>query len=168
MFRDMRRSQQHLTVKEMEDILDKRTAGVLAVSGDQGYPYAVPLSYVYSDNTIYFHSATAGHKIDGIKNNDKVSFCVVDQDHIVPEDFTTHFRSVIAFGKARIVEEIDEKRKSLILLSQKYSPEMDKEIMRRTSSTLEGVAMVAIDIEHMTGKEALEMAKMKGKSQDNQ
>ncbi len=163
MFRDMRRKQQHLSKKEIEDILEKRTAGVLAVSGDEGYPYAVPLSYVYKDNRIYFHSATSGHKIDGINNNEKVSFCVIDQDIVSPKEFTTHFRSVIVFGKARIIVDIDEKRESLILLSQKYLPDMDKEIMKKTSSGLEDLEMIVVDIEHMTGKEALEIVRMKNK-----
>ena len=107
MFREMRRNKQQLSNEECGEILRKSTAGVLAVSGDDGYPYAVPLSYVYCDNKIYFHSAKSGHKIDGIKNNSKVSFCVIAKDEIIPEKFTTYFRSVIVFGKARILESMD-------------------------------------------------------------
>lgn len=47
---------------------------------DGGYPYAVPLSYVYGDRTLYFHCAKSGHKLDAIETYDKVSLCVIDQD----------------------------------------------------------------------------------------
>ena len=77
MFREMRRNRQILTQAECEAILAACTNGVLAVSGDDGYPYAVPLSYVYRDNKIFFHCAKTGHKLDAIARNEKVSFCVV-------------------------------------------------------------------------------------------
>ena len=121
MFREMRRKRQQLSEKEAAAVLERGTSGVLAVLGDGGYPYAVPLSYVYQDGKIYFHCAGSGHKLDGIRNCDKVSFCVIDQDEVHPEKYTTYFRSVIAFGKARILEE-DEKRKTILLLTEKYCP----------------------------------------------
>ena len=101
MFREMRRKKQQLAPERVEEILSRRTAGTLAVLGDEGYPYAVPLSYVYHNGRIYFHCAKAGHKLDAIRGCDKVSFCVIDQDEIVSAEFTTYFRSVIVFGRAR-------------------------------------------------------------------
>ena len=98
MFRAMRRKKQQLSEKECRAVLERGTSGVLAVSGDDGYPYAVPLSYVYTEGKLFFHSAKSGHKIDAIMRSGKASFCVVDQDQIVPEEYTTYFRSVIAFG----------------------------------------------------------------------
>ena len=56
-FREMRRKKQELSQKEVEGILHKGTSGVLALLGDNDYPYAVPISYVYDDGKIYFHSA---------------------------------------------------------------------------------------------------------------
>ena len=103
MFREMRRKKQQLAPERVEEILSRRTAGTLAVLGDEGYPYAVPLSYVYHNGRIYFHCAKAGHKLDAIRGCDKVSFCVIDQDEIVSAEFTTYFRSVIVFGRAREV-----------------------------------------------------------------
>src|SRR5574344_2695673 len=85
MFREMRRKKQQLSIEQVEKILKQNTSGVLAVFGDDGYPYAVPLSYVYTNSKIYFHGAKEGHKLDSIKNNEKVSFCVIDKDEIVPE-----------------------------------------------------------------------------------
>ena len=100
MFREMRRKMQALTAEETAEILKRNTSGVLSLNGDDGYPYGVPLSYVYLDSKLYFHCAGAGHKLDSILKDDKVSFCVIDQDQVVGEEYTTYFRSVIAFGRA--------------------------------------------------------------------
>ncbi len=157
----MRRIRQQLPDDEAVKILRGATAGVLAVCGDTGYPYAVPVSYVYADRKIYFHSAPQGHKIDAIRSNPKVSFCVIDKDDVKPGEFTTYFRSVIAFGKARIIEDDGEKMATLRLLAERYSdntvtPEMtDKEIAGGFNRLL----MVEISIEHLTGKEAIELVR---------
>ena len=103
-FREMRQKKQELSRQEIADILHKGTSGVLALLGDNDYPYAVPISYVYDDGKIYFHSAKSGHKIDAIQRTEKASFCVIDKDLVVPEEYTTYFRSVIAFGQIRIIE----------------------------------------------------------------
>ena len=77
----------------------------LALLGDNDYPYAVPISYVYHDGKLYFHSALAGHKVDAILKCDKASFCVIEKDDVQPEKYTTFFRSVIAFGRIHIIED---------------------------------------------------------------
>ncbi|HIR89406.1 MAG TPA: pyridoxamine 5'-phosphate oxidase family protein [Candidatus Fimimorpha faecalis] len=160
MFREMRRKKQQLSTKECVEILRKRTSGVLAVFGEDGYPYAVPISYVYEDGKIYFHSAKAGHKIDAIQQNSKVSFCIIDQDQVVPEKYTSYFRSVIVFGKVRILEDDQEKYKSIEQLAVKYAPD-DREEERKKAIEQEWNAfcMLELTIEHMTGKEAKELAK---------
>lgn len=104
-------------------ILYAGTSGVLALDGDDGYPYAVPISYVYDGKKIYFHCAKTGHKLDAIRRNAKASFCVVDQDQIVPEEYTTYFRSVVVFGQIRILENENEKRLAIEKLAIKYSPD---------------------------------------------
>jgi len=159
-FREMRRIKQLLSVEDTKIVLDRCTNGILACLGDEGYPYAVPLSYVYTEDKIYFHSAKTGHKLDAILNNPKVSFTVVDEDTIVSEEYTTYFRSVIAFGKARIVEN-SERITAFKALVNKYSgnqPEENKnsEIERCTQAVI-----IAIDIEHLTGKEAIEFVRAK-------
>lgn len=103
MFREMRRKKQILSEKECVEILEKGTVGVLGLLGDNDYPYAVPISYVYYNSKLFFHGAKNGHKIDAIPKCSKASFCVIDQDHIVPEECTTYFRSDIAFGKIHII-----------------------------------------------------------------
>lgn len=93
MFREMRRNGQELPLEECTAILNRGTSGVLALSGDDNYPYAVPVSYAYDGYKLYFHCAKSGHKIDAIRRNAKASFCVIDQDLVVPEEYTSYFRS---------------------------------------------------------------------------
>ena len=161
MFREMRRKKQVLSLEENIQVLNRGTSGVLAVSGDDGYPYAVPLSYVYHDNKIFFHCAKTGHKLDAIARNEKVSFCVVDKDQVVPEKYTTHFRSVVVFGKARILDNEDEKRNALEILAARYSPDHEQGRLQEIEKGLSLVCMIELTIEHMTGKEAVELVKEK-------
>ena len=158
MFREMRRKRQMLSQDDSVAILERMTFGVLGVSGDEGYPYAVPLSYVYADGRIWFHCALSGHKVDAIKRNDKVSFCVVEQDHVVPKEFTTYFRSVIAFGRVRILTDESEKRQALERLAQKYAPnESDDSLQAEIEKGGHRLFVVEIEIEHLTGKQAIEL-----------
>lgn len=162
MFREMRRKKQVLSEEDCRAVLERGTNGVLATAGDDGYPYAVPLSYVFADDRIYFHTAKSGHKIDAISETDKVSFCVVDMDKIVASEFTTYFRSVIVFGRARILEDKDEITEVLVKLAKKYSPDEGKEsVDKEISSTFNNVAVVEISVEHMSGKEAIELVNQK-------
>lgn len=159
MFREMRRKKQLLPEEVSIRVLENNTSGVLAVYGDEGYPYAVPLSYVYDDFKIYFHSALSGHKLDAIKSNPKVSFCVIDQDEIIPEEYTTYFRSVIVFGCAKILESETDKIQAIELLAAKYSPSQvqgRKEEIKKSSGHL---CMIELSIDYMTGKEAIELVR---------
>ncbi len=157
MFREMRRKSQLLDERQSIAILEKGTAGVLALSGDEGYPYTVPLSYVYNASKIYFHGAVSGHKIDALKAADKASFCVVSQDLIVPEEYTTYYKSVIAFGRVRILEEESKKRAAIELLAQKYHPADTQEGRASTiHDAWPRMCILEFTIEHMTGKTARE------------
>lgn len=159
MFREMRRKRQLLSNQESIEVLKNGTAGVLALLGDDDYPYAIPISYVYDNSRIYFHCAKAGHKIDAIRRCSKASFCVIDQDNIIPEKYTTYFRSVIAFGKVRILEDEKESREAIEKLAIKYHPK-DSEGNRSQAiaNGWKSLCMIEFSIEHMTGKEAIELA----------
>lgn len=163
-FREMRRKKQTLSQQEIANILHKGTSGVLALLGDNDYPYAVPISYVYDDGKIYFHSAKSGHKIDAIQKTAKASFCVIDKDLIVPAEYTTYFRSVIAFGQIRVIEDDREKRAAIEKLAIKYAPE-DTAANRDNTINREWkpLCMLEMTIEHITGKEAIELVKEKEK-----
>lgn len=157
MARTMRRFKQQLPAEEVERILRNGRYCIMAVSGDDDYPYAVPLNYVYDGTSIYIHSAAQGHKIDALKRNPKCSLCIVDKDDVVPEEFTSYFRSVIAFGTAHFVESTDEKIAALRLLGDKYSPGIDSEA--EIARFIRSVCIVRIDIDSVTGKEAIELTK---------
>ena len=129
-FRPMRRNRQQLSDEESIAILEKATSGTLALLGDNGYPYAVPISYVYSKGKLFFHSALSGHKIDAIRNCDKTSFCVVDQDEVIPKKYTTFFRSVIAFGRIHIIEDEAEKLAVARLIGNHYNPNDDESLQK--------------------------------------
>ncbi|NWJ49192.1 MAG: pyridoxamine 5'-phosphate oxidase family protein [Chloroflexi bacterium] len=161
MFREMRRKKQILSLEESIAVLNNGTSGVLAVSGDNDYPYAVPLSYVYHDSKIFFHSSKTGYKLDAIARNNKVSFCVIDQDNVVPEEYTTYFRSVIVFGKARILEDEVEKRSALEILAARYSPDHEQGRLQEIDDLFKPVCVVELAIEYMSGKEAIELVRKK-------
>ncbi|OGO79877.1 MAG: 5-nitroimidazole antibiotic resistance protein [Clostridiales bacterium GWC2_40_7] len=160
MFREMRRGKQLLSMEDTLAVMDRCTNGVLACLGDEDYPYAVPLSYVYFNDKIYFHSAKVGHKIDAIKKNPKVSFSVIDEDTIVSEKYTTYFRSVIAFGKTRIVQG-DEWLEAFKAFVEKYSGEQPEEAKHKEITGCTQAHIIVIDVEHITGKEAIEYVNAK-------
>lgn len=158
MFREMRRKKQLLPHSEAERILRDGTSGVLALSGDEGYPYAVPLSYVYEGSKIYFHCAKAGHKLDSIRRSSKASFCVIAQDKVAPAEYTTHYKSVIAFGKIRVLEDAAEIDRPLRLLCEKYNPsDTPQNLQREIDNGVSRMYMLELEIEHMTAKAAKEI-----------
>ncbi len=152
MFREMRRSDKLKTLEENVQILNTCTNGVISVNGDGGYPYGVPVSYVYDNNRIIFHCALTGHKLDSIKKDPKVSFCVIGADEINSKEFTTLYKSVICFGKARIVESDREKEEILKKIITKYSADFYEGGMDYIKQMWEKTACVVVDIEYMTGK----------------
>ena len=156
----MRRFKQQVAIDDAVKILNRCTNGILSLVDTEGAPYGVPISYVYDGhNHLYLHSAASGRKIDCIKANARCSFCVVSQDNIVPEEFTTYFRSVIVAGKIKILTEAEEIRHGLILLSDKYCPGIDptKEIDKFKNT----VKVMRIDIDNITGKESIELVRQR-------
>ena len=153
----MRRFKQQLSAEEVERILQTGKYCVMAVSGDNVYPYAVPVNYVYDGTAIFIHSAAQGHKIDALRRNPKCTLCMVDKDDVIPEEFTSYFRSVIVFGKAHFVESTDEKIAALRLLGDNYSPGIDPEA--EIARFIKSVCIVRIDIDSVTGKEAIELTR---------
>ena len=163
MFRKMRRTKCELEIETAEKILREGIFGVLSLLGDENYCYGVPLNYAVEGNKIYFHSARTGHKLDAIKNNDKVSFCVVDSHEVVAEEFTSYFTSAIAFGKIKILDdsEVEEKHHALELLADKYCLTASSEMREKELSRVNAVAILVLEIEHLTGKAARELIRDK-------
>lgn len=153
-FRELRRKDRQTDDDMNTDILLKGEYGVLSVYGENGYPYGVPVNYTYFDDCIYFHCAGTGHKLDAIKINNKVSFCVVTDTELLPEDFSTKYKSVIVFGTANEING-EEKSIALLKLIEKYSGgfiEQGRDYVQKEQS---GTVIVKIKIDHITGKARL-------------
>ncbi|WP_461207302.1 pyridoxamine 5'-phosphate oxidase family protein [Clostridium sp. DL1XJH146] len=151
MFKEMRRIEKKLTEKESLKILENGEYGVLSMIDINGYAYGVPLSYTFLDNSIYFHCANSGSKLNNLKENNKVSFCVVGDTEILPNKFTTKYESVIAFGKTNIVLG-DEKEKVLFSIIEKYSNNFLKEGTAYINRAISKTTLIKISIDHITGK----------------
>lgn len=152
MFRGLRRLNKKMSEKNAIEVLIKGDHGVLSVVGDNGYPYGVPLNYYYENGFIYVHCSKTGHKIDAIKNNDKVSFVVVDRCKVIPEELNTDFSSVSIFGRASIIQG-ERIMDSLKKLGMKYSSQYESIVDKVITNDLKNTAMIMIKIEHMMGKE---------------
>lgn len=158
MFRQMRRKNQALSNEDCMKILNNGKTGILAVLGDDDYPYTVPLNYIYLNSKIYFHCAKSGHKIDAIKKHNKVSFCVIEKDEVVPEKFGTDYRSAVAFGKARIMEE-NEMMPVITAFTKKYCPFGDDIIQKEIEREFKLLCMAEIEIEYLSGKQAIDFVR---------
>jgi len=153
MFKEMRRSDKVLSNKEMLSIMETAEYGVLSTIGENEFPYGVPLNFVYKDNNIYFHSAKTGHKLENILYNNKVSFCVVTDVELVPDDFSTNYKSVISFG---IVEEVEDNQKNEIfkLFIEKFSKEFMEQGLEHIKKFSSSAKVFRINVEHITAKVA--------------
>lgn len=155
MFRKMRRHKQELSQSECIEMLANEPRGVLALLGDDDYPYALPMSHVYVDGKIYFHGAMKGHKVDAVKKYPKASYCVVDRGVRNEGEWWYTFRSVIAFGKIKTLTDRNEKIEKLTHLGDKFFPNHD-DVIDEIDRLLDKTEVFEITIEHMTGKVTVE------------
>lgn len=153
MYREMRRKDRLMLDSEALDILIKGEYGMLATCDAKSMPYVVPMSYAYADNCLYLHCAKAGHKLDNIIANPKVSFCVVGNTKVLPEEFATAYESVILFGTAEIIEDKQEKINGLMTLVDKYSPGFKMQGAEYINKDMNLTRVIKINIEHITGKQ---------------
>lgn len=156
--KEMRRIRQKLSDERCMEILEKGTSGVLALRGED-YPYAVPLSYVTDGSKIYFHCAKAGYKLDLIQYYNRASFCIIEQDEIVPKEYTTYYRSVIVFGRIHIIEDEQRKIAAIERLGRKYYAEDEQGLKKEIRDNLDRLCMLELSIEEISGKEAIELVK---------
>lgn len=157
MFRPVRRKSREISLDAARNLLKASRRGVLAVNGDNGYPYALPLNYMYDEksNIIIFHGARVGHKLDSIKACDKVCFTVYGNETIKEEAWAPYVQSTIVYGRCHLVDDQERAMEILRDLARKYYPSediIDEEIAKAGKA----VQMFQIEIEHMTGKEIKE------------
>ncbi len=151
MFKEMRRSDKSLSADEMLEILQKAPYGVLSTADENGFPYGVPLNFVYKERNIYFHSALNGHKVDNMQSNNRACFTVVTDVEIIPDDFNTKFKSVICFGKIREISG-EEKRQAYMLLLEKFSGDYIPAGIEYINKAGDKARVFSLEVEHMTAK----------------
>ncbi len=153
MFRPMRRSKQQVSPEACEKVLREAPRGVLALLGDDDYPYTVPMDFLYepAEGKIYFHCARTGHKIDAIAAHDKASFCVMDEGFRKPGDWALNITSVVVFGRIRPVEDRERALDKVLALGIRYHPTVEA-ARKELEKAADRVVCLELTIEHMTGK----------------
>ena len=157
MFRPIRKKSNEISIGEAKKLLAEARRGVLALNGDEGYPYAIPVNYFYDEENgmIYFHGSRVGHKVDALKKCDKVCFTVTGTEVVKAEKWAPFVRSVVVFGRCRLTEDPSAAAERLKRFAMKYYPDeetADEEI--KVSG--KAVRMYEIEIEHLSGKEVQE------------
>ena len=151
MFRDLTRKKQQLSAAECKEILKQEVRGVLAVNGEDGYPYALPINFYFDEDSgkIYFHSGKVGHKLDAIASSDKVSFCVYDKGYHKDGHWSLNIKSVIIFGRISVVDDWSDEL--MMRFCKRFTDDtayIRDEIEKFKSNT----AVLCLEVEHMTGK----------------
>lgn len=153
MFRTVRRIKNAISEAEARNLLKNGRRGALALNGDDGYPYAIPMNFYYDEdeNRLYFHSGKAGYKIEAIRRDGKACFTLWDDGVRDEGDWAMRVASCVAFGRAYLVEDRALTLEKVRKLAQKYYPkaeEAEEELLRSGNA----VQLIALDIEHVTGK----------------
>lgn len=157
MFRPIRKKKNEINTNAAESLLECSRRGILAVNGDDGYPYAIPVNYLYDRDSrkIYFHGARAGHKVDALRACDKVCFTVYGNETIREEAWAPFVQSVVVFGRCHLLEAGERAEVLLKQFAMKYYPDeklADEEIARAGKAA----QLFEIEIEHISGKEVQE------------
>ena len=158
MFRPMRRKHHLISDEAAKALLASERRGVLAVNGDDGYPFAIPVNYLYDEaaNKIYLHGAKKGHKVDAINRCDKVCFTVYGNERIDEnEKWAPYMQSAVVFGRCRLIDDPVDATPKIRAMAMKYYPSaeaVDEEIAK----SLKGMYVYEISIEHLSGKEIQE------------
>ena len=156
-FRKIRKKRNEIGIDAAKDLLARSRRGVLAVNGDDGYPYAIPINFLYDGerNQIIFHGARAEHKVDSLKRSDKVCFTVFGNETIKDEPWAPYMQSTVVFGRCHLIDSPEENIRYVRQFAMKYYPDsalVEEEI----GLSGRAVQMFVIDIEHMSGKEVQE------------
>lgn len=153
MFREMRRIKQELSLEEAKNLLMKNKRGVLSLNGEDGYPYSIPINFLYDEeeNKIYFHGAKSGYKLDCIRKNNKSCFVTYGDEELSDNGWSYYLKSLVAFGEIEIIEDRDLAAKKLIELASRYYPTMSEinEVMERS---FKNALVYSLNIKHMTCK----------------
>lgn len=157
MFRKVRKIKNEITIEDAKKLLKNNKRAALAVNGDNGYPYTIPINFYYDEdeNRIYFHSAKKGHKIDSIKNSDKICLTTWNEGYKDDGDWAYHVSSCVVFGRARLIDDRNTTEEKVRKFALKYYPSAE-EVEKEIKMGINGVQLVEIEIEHISGKKVHE------------
>lgn len=157
MFRKIRKIKNEINQAEAKELLKNSRRGILAMNGDDGYPYAIPVNYFYDEieGKIFFHGAKAGYKVDCLKSSDKVCFTVIGSEMIRAEEWAPYMQSVVIFGRCQLIDDKQNAMKRLKDFAMKYYPS-EEMVLDEIKADGQATQMFEIDIEYMTGKEVQE------------
>lgn len=151
---NIRRKDRIMDAAETTDLLKAGEYGFMSMADKDAGGYGIPLSYAYDADgrAIYIHCAMEGRKLDNLKADNRVTFCVVGKTNVMPDQFSTAYESAIAFGTAELELSEEERRKALWLIVDKYSPEFKKMAEMFIEKSFHRTAIIRIDVKHVTGK----------------
>ncbi len=149
MFPELKRNKYAMTSEESIKLLNRSNHGVLGMISENGYPYTVFVNYVVINSKIYIHCAQEGHKLDCIRNNEHVSFATAEKVQLIPQNFTTHYTSIICFGRARL---INASRDILQAFIDKFSPDFQEKGQQVIEADFKETQLIEIEIDHISGK----------------
>ena len=157
MFRPMRRAKRTISDEDARSLLAEGRRAVLAVNGDDGYPFAFPIDYRFDAdaNKIYFHGAKAGQKVDALRRSDKVCLTVMGNERLENGEWAPYVQSVVVFGRCRLVDDAAKTEAEIRRLALKYYPSAE-EVERELEKYLSAVQLYEIEIEHLAGKQVQE------------
>ncbi len=161
MFRKIRRINNEISAQDAKALLRNNKRAAFSVNGDDGYPYTIPVNFYYDEDEdiIYLHSAKKGHKIDSIKANDKVCFTTWDDGYREGGDWAFRVSSCVVFGRAKLIADRTRTQEKVRKLACKYYPsskEAQEDMEDEFNRAIDGVQLIAIAIEHISGKRILE------------
>lgn len=149
----VRRQDRLLPENEARALLASGEYGVLSVITGENTPYGIPISYAWDgENSVYLHSAPEGRKISALLTPANVSFCVVGKTKVIPEKFSTFYESIILTCRAETGLSPEEKKKALMLLVDKYSPDHPEKGSRYVDAAVKGTEIIRLDIIEWSGK----------------
>ena len=154
LFKEMRRKDFELPEEEAKKILAKCQYITLAMMGENGYPYSLPVSFVYNDGKFFIHGYKSGHKVEALTYHEQVSFSAVYENAVDPGGFTVNYTSIVAFGRARQLD-VSEKEQAIRLVIEKYSAEHKEKGLRVVQGLRNEFTAFEITIDHITGKSSV-------------
>ncbi len=152
MDKEMRRKEKAMSKEESLEVLEKAEYGMLATISGDDTPYITPMNFACVGDSIYFHCALKGHRLENIEGNNNVCLSVVDSVVLMPKKFNTQYRSVTVFGTICVVEDAEEKKKGIMAIAEKLSPEFREEGLAYIDSAFSNMHVLRMDVTKMTGK----------------